>query len=49
MFDAAWYRAAYPDVRDELPDAYAARLLQFYLERGQQRGHSPNPWFDEAW
>lgn len=46
VFDAEWYRAAYPDTREIAgPDA----LLSFYLEQGQQRGDSPNPWFDERW
>jgi GT2 family glycosyltransferase len=46
VFDAEWYKAAYPDTREIAePDA----LLSFYLEQGQQRGDSPNPWFDERW
>ena len=41
-FDAAWYLAAYSDARAELGDADDAAVLQFYLEHGQQRGHSPS-------
>ncbi len=33
----------------ELGDTDDAAVLQFYLEHGQARGHSPNIWFDEAW
>jgi glycosyltransferase involved in cell wall biosynthesis len=46
VFDAEWYRAAYPDTC-ELAEPHA--VLGFYLEQGQQRGDSPNPWFDERW
>ncbi len=49
VFDAEWYRAAYPDACSELGDADDAAVLRFYLEHGQRRGHSPNIWFDEAW
>jgi O-antigen biosynthesis protein len=49
VFDAAWYLAAHPDARADLGDADDASVLQFYLEHGQRRGHSPNIWFDEAW
>jgi O-antigen biosynthesis protein len=49
VFDAAWYRAAHPELQGELGDADDATVLQFYLEHGQRRGHSPNIWFDEAW
>ena len=46
VFDAHWYQATYPDTR-ELGDP--AAVLQFYLEKGQQRGDSPNFWFEEQW
>src|SRR5271166_844990 len=49
VFDAAWYLAAYSDARAELGDADDAAALRFYLEHGQQRGHSPSISFDEAW
>jgi glycosyltransferase involved in cell wall biosynthesis/GT2 family glycosyltransferase len=49
VFDAAWYLATYADARAALGDADDAAVLQFYLSHGQQRGHSPNIWFDEAW
>ena len=46
VFDAQWYQANYPDTRD-VSDPLS--VLQFYLEKGQQRGDSPNIWFDEKW
>lgn len=46
VFDAEWYRAAYPDTREI---AEPAAVRDFYLQQGQQRGDSPNPWFDERW
>ncbi len=49
VFDARWYLASYPQVRDEIGDADDAAALAFYLEKGQQQGHSPNLWFDEIW
>jgi O-antigen biosynthesis protein len=48
-FDPAWYLHAYPAVRDRLPELTPAALLRFYLDTGQQLGHSPNRCFDEAW
>jgi hypothetical protein len=49
VFDASWYFAAYPDAHGELGDPDDAAVLRFYLDHGQQHGHSPNIWFDEAW
>jgi GT2 family glycosyltransferase len=46
VFDAQWYQKTYPDV-SALTDA--GEVLQFYVERGQRRGDSPNIWFDEQW
>ncbi len=46
MLDVEWYQAIYPDTRTITEPA---ALLRFYLEQGQQRGDSPNPWFDERW
>ena len=46
VFDPEWYRAAYPDFAGTL-DGDA--LLILYLDFGQRAGHSPNPFFDEAW
>src|SRR4029077_3391009 len=37
------------EVGGEAGDADAATVLAYYLEHGQQRGHSPNIYFDEAW
>jgi glycosyltransferase involved in cell wall biosynthesis len=49
VFDAQWYCAAYPDACAGLDDPDDLTVLRFYLEHGQQRGHSPNIWFDEGW
>lgn len=50
VFDAAWYLARYPDVREELGEEFDdAAVLRFYLDYGQARAHSPNLWFDEPW
>ncbi len=49
VFDPAWYLATYADTCGELDGADDTAALQFYLSQGQQRGHSPNLWFDEAW
>lgn len=46
VLDLEWYQAAYPDTR---VITAPGDLLHFYLEQGQQRGDSPNPWFDEQW
>lgn len=46
VLDVEWYQAVYPDSRVITEPAH---LLRFYLEHGQQRGDSPNPWFDERW
>jgi GT2 family glycosyltransferase len=48
-FDADWYLAAYPAAREALESPGPARVLQFYLDRGQELGHSPNMYFDEGW
>jgi GT2 family glycosyltransferase len=47
-FDARWYLRAYPRVRETLPAPTEADLRDHYLEHGQRQGHSPNPFFDEA-
>jgi GT2 family glycosyltransferase len=44
-FDAEWYAARHP----ELGLAAAADLEEFYRTQGCRLGHSPNPFFDEAW
>jgi O-antigen biosynthesis protein len=48
-FDPEWYLATYPDVREALGKTEPAAIRQFYLERGQDLGHSPNMYFDEEW
>jgi O-antigen biosynthesis protein len=49
VFDADWYREAHASVTAHLAGASATSVLEFYLEVGQQLGHSPNMLFDEAW
>src|ERR1700722_4089705 len=49
VFDAACYLATYPDVRAEIGNTDDATVLAIYLDRGQNHGHSPNIYFDEAW
>ena len=48
-FDADWYLAAYPTVRDALDDTSPDEVLYFYLQQGRRLRHSPNILFDEAW
>src|SRR6266567_1558961 len=45
VFDADWYRSRYPD---SPADALGA-IMEWHLTTGQRLGHSPNPYFDEAW
>jgi O-antigen biosynthesis protein len=47
-FDPRWYRDAYGKTIGVKFDSDEA-TLDFYLEKGQQSAHSPNPFFDEAW
>jgi hypothetical protein len=49
IFDPAWYLRAYSDADGSRIDASPAALLNFYLNVGQGKGHSPNRYFDEAW
>jgi glycosyltransferase involved in cell wall biosynthesis len=49
LFDSDWYRASYPSDTENLASEPPATVLRFYLDQGQRRGHSPNPWFHEAW
>jgi GT2 family glycosyltransferase len=49
VFDAAWYVFAYAEVAAWLAGASPDLVLQFYLDRGQRLGHSPNMLFDEMW
>src|SRR5206468_11406690 len=48
-FDADWYLAVHPTVRDTLDDTGAEAVLYFYLQQGRRLGHSPNIFFDEDW
>ncbi len=49
IFDADWYRVAYPDAVAALPLRSPRALLAYYLREGQRLGHAPNRYFDEAW
>lgn len=49
VFDPDWYLGAYPAVHQLLSDRSRCGVLDFYLERGQRLGHSPNMFFDEIW
>ena len=49
VFDAGWYRAAWPAATAHLAEASADAVLAFYFDTGQGLGHSPNMLFDEAW
>jgi GT2 family glycosyltransferase/glycosyltransferase involved in cell wall biosynthesis len=47
-FDAGWYLRRHPEVRLQLPEQpAAAEVMDYYLDRGQRLGHSPNLFFDE--
>ncbi len=48
-FDAAFYRAANPEIGIAGSDAPDSALLRHYLQVGRFQGLSPNPWFDETW
>jgi SAM-dependent methyltransferase len=44
LFDAAWYRAAYPDVA-----AAGIDPIEHYLHHGAYEGRNPGPGFDTIW
>lgn len=44
LFDAAWYRSAYPAVAETRIDP-----MWQYATQGARQGHNPNPMFDTAW
>ncbi|HST76255.1 MAG TPA: glycosyltransferase [Acetobacteraceae bacterium] len=44
FFDAAWYRAAYPDVAGAGIDP-----LDHFINHGVGENRNPNPFFDSAW
>jgi GT2 family glycosyltransferase len=48
-FDAEWYLRAYPRVRLALIEPTDTLAMTYYLHQGQLQGHSPNPFFDEAY
>jgi len=47
-FDAEWYRSRYPGIASESGEN-PWDLEAFYQAQGCRLGHSPNPYFDEAW
>ncbi len=47
-FDAGWYLRTYPQARGALTDLSDGAVQAYYGEHGQRQGHSPNPFFDEA-
>jgi GT2 family glycosyltransferase len=49
VFDPVWYLQAYPEASAALPNRQPATVLAWYFEQGQQLGHAPNIFFDEAW
>ena len=49
VFDSAWYLAHHRDACHVLDGASPEQALAYYLTQGQQAGHSPNMFFDEAW
>ena len=49
VFDWRWYLRSYPEVVGVVGDDDPSDVLEYYLERGQQLGHSPNRMFDERW
>jgi GT2 family glycosyltransferase len=49
VFDPVWYLRVYPEASETSRDPQPATVLAWYLEQGQQLGHAPNLFFDEAW
>jgi len=47
-FDAEWYRTRYPGFAAEFGDT-DLEVEAYYKAKGCRLGHSPNPYFDEAW
>ncbi len=47
-FDADWYLRTYPQVRGTLIELADETVFAYWRDRGQQQGHAPNPFFDEA-
>ncbi len=48
VFDEDWYRKRYPETEEMLGKAGGQDAELFYHEQGVALGHSPNPYFDEA-
>lgn len=49
VFYPDWYLATYADARSRCAGRGVDAALRDYLDHGQGAGHSPNPFFDEAW
>jgi GT2 family glycosyltransferase len=49
VFYPDWYAQTYPDAVGHAGARNFQAALQRYLDFGQQAGHSPTPYFDEAW
>jgi len=49
VFYPDWYAQTYPDPAGQAVVPDFRDVLRRYLDHGQQAGHSPNPFFDEAW
>ncbi|MFB2550335.1 glycosyltransferase family 2 protein [Ensifer soli] len=47
-FDASWYLTAYPDAAKEVAAGGHADALAHFVAVGSRAGHSPSPFFDEA-
>ncbi|TWB08374.1 glycosyltransferase [Gluconacetobacter diazotrophicus] len=48
-FDPDWYRAAYPFVAKQMVFLGCDDVVAYFRDFGIGLGHSPNPFFDEAW
>ena len=49
VFDPDWYLCRYPQAGNIVGVCDPASVLKYYLEVGQNLGHSPNRLFDEQW
>jgi hypothetical protein len=49
VFYPDWYAQTYPDPVTPAAAPSFRDVLRRYLDHGQQAGHSPKPFFDEAW
>ena len=49
VFYPDWYAQTYPDAVGQTVTRGFHAVLLHYLDHGQKAGHSPTPYFDEAW